>query len=182
MNQFKFSIIMAVSKNGVIGVNGKLPFSMSEDLKRFKRLTTGKTIVMGSATFRSIGSKPLPNRKNIVLTSKQYHSDNHNLVFCDLGFLEDENKLFENRDNLFKNDISDSNEIMIIGGSRVYHEFLPHVTKVYLTLVDCTVDNADTFFDHTLFFREEWAQISKEFVPKDSKNQFDSNFFVFEKC
>lgn len=168
---------MAVSRNGVIGNKGRLPFNQSEDLKRFRTLTTGKTIVMGSNTFRSLGSKPLPHRKNVVLTSQKLQSTTKNLVYCDFKLLEGN----QNHElmKLFKNDLSDSNEVMIIGGTQIYFLFLPFVTKVYLTIVDCEIEG-DTFFDQSVFFGQGWKIVKEQFVPKDTKNQYDSHFYDIE--
>lgn len=194
LNNFKFSLIMAVSKNGVIGSNGKLPFSQSEDLKRFKLLTMGKTIVMGSKTFQSIGSKPLPNRKNVVLTSKVTTNveSNNDLLFCNLDQIFtiepiDSTETIKSITKLFKNNLNNLNnlnnteEVMIIGGSKVYKDFLPLATKIYLTVVDCEIEG-DTFFGFDQFFTSDWKIVDKKFVPKDPKNQYDCNFYEIDKA
>lgn len=143
----KISIIAAVSKNNVIGKNGKIPWHIKEDLKRLKEITLGHHVLMGRKTFESIG-KPLPNRINLVLTSEKNYKAKGVVVFDNpqkaVRFAK------ENKEK----------ELMIIGGSKIYEYFLPKTDKIYLTKVLKTFDG-DTFFpkinykDWKITFREK---------------------------
>ncbi len=124
------SIIVAYSKNGVIGNTGTIPWRLSDDLKRFKTITSGHTIIMGRKTFESIGHA-LPKRRNIVVTrSKTYKADG----------IEVANSLQMALD-LAKGD----NEVFIIGGGEIYKEALPKVQKIYATIIDKTIEGDTTF-------------------------------------
>ncbi len=115
------NIIVATSKNNQIGINNKLPWHISEDLKYFKCTTSGKTILMGRKTFESIG-KPLPNRKNIVLTrDMNFKPDGVTVIHS----LEEALEICKNEENIF-----------IIGGGEIYSLFLPYADYLYITLVD----------------------------------------------
>ncbi|MFL0249597.1 dihydrofolate reductase [Clostridium neuense] len=126
------SIIAAINENYVIGKDNKLPWHISEDLKRFKKLTTGKTIIMGRKTFESLPSV-LPNRKHIVITNNiNYNYDNDNVEV-----------VHRINDVLKYKNCED--EVFIIGGGKVYAEFLPYCEKLYLTKVHSN-QGGDTFF------------------------------------
>lgn len=120
------NIIAAVSRNNVIGVNNTIPWKIKEDMQMFKKLTTNNTIIMGRKTFESIG-KPLPNRKNIVISSNKI---NDVITYPSLK---------EALDNC-KNE-----KVFLIGGSRIYEEGMNYVDKLYITLVNKSI-NGDTYF------------------------------------
>lgn len=123
------NLIVATDINGGIGKDNKLLWHIPKDLKRFKSLTTGKTVVMGRKTFESLPFKNgLPNRNNIVLTRGEYQ-DNGNVKY-----INDINKILEMKDDIF-----------IIGGAEIYKQFLPYCDKLYLTKVFAEFE-ADTFF------------------------------------
>lgn len=126
------SIIAALNENLVIGKDNKLPWHIPEDLKRFKKLTTGKTIIMGRKTFESLPGI-LPNRKHIIITGNMdYNYDNDNV------------EIVHNIDEILKyEDCKD--EVFIIGGGKIYEEFLPHCKKLYLTKVHLK-QSGDTYF------------------------------------
>ncbi len=127
-------IIAAIARNRGIGIGGKLPWHISEDLKRFKKLTTGHTVLMGRKTFVSIG-RPLPNRRNVVLSRTLIpHVETYSSVTAALDALADEERVF------------------VIGGGELYSHLLAKADRLYLTIVDRDVE-ADTFFpeyDHLL--------------------------------
>lgn len=126
------NMIVAVDSNGGIGKDNKLLWHIPGDLKRFKEITTGKTVVMGRKTFESLPFKNgLPNRKNIVLTRTPKEST--------------ENVTYINDINIVLNDNS-KEEIFIIGGAEIYKLFMPYCNKLYLTQVFTETD-ADTFFE-----------------------------------
>jgi dihydrofolate reductase len=123
----KLIIIAALNRKRVIGNNGKLPWHISEDLKRFKRLTVGHTVLMGRKTFESMG-KPLPDRRNVILSSKKIPGvETYSTIAEALAVLKEEEKIF------------------VIGGGRIFEQFLDRADELHLTLVDIDVDG-DTFF------------------------------------
>ena len=137
----KLAIIAAIGKNRVIGKDGKLPWHISDDMKRFKRLTTGHTVLMGRKTFESIG-RPLTNRRNVVLT--------HRLI----PGIETYASLDEALQAL-----ASEERVFVIGGATVYARLVDKVDELYLTMVNSEVEG-DAFFppyEHLLekVFREE---------------------------
>lgn len=158
------SIIVAKSLNNVIGINNQLPWHLSSDLKYFKKNTLYKTIVMGRNTFESIG-KPLPDRHNIVLTK------NPNFMASGCQIVSDPKMLI----NRFA---STDEELMIIGGAKVYNTFLPYAAKLYVTEVQCKLPG-DAFFPKIQ--TERWREIFREAHHKDDKNDHDFCFVMMEK-
>ena len=118
------SIIAAMSENGIIGSNNKLPWHLPEELKYFKKVTTGKPIIMGRRTFESMGNKPLPNRTNIILSRLPNLSAPGCIV---VNSIEEALKVARKTPEM--------NEVMVIGGAEVYQLFLPLASRLYLTLV-----------------------------------------------
>ena len=156
------SIIAAIAKNNVIGKKNALPWYLPEDLKRFKALTTGKTVLMGRKTFESILDKlgkPLPNRKNIVVTRKQgipYPAGV--LVYSDLS-------------EALKN--HESEELFVIGGGEVYRQTLDKAEVLYITHVDQEIDG-DVFFP--AIDRRQWKKIQDEPHPGFSFARYARQF------
>ena len=140
-------LICAISKNNVIGNENKLPWNIPEDLKRFKELTSNNWIVMGRKTFDSIG-RPLPNRKNIVL------SKNKNLKIDSVEVFNSPKEVIES----YKND-SDQKDLFIIGGTYVYELFLEYSEYLFITHVDKEY-SGDAFFPKIDW--NEWKLISEE--------------------
>lgn len=140
----KISIIVAMSKNNVIGANNALPWHISEDLKRFKSLTMGKPIIMGRKTFDSIG-RPLPGRKNIVITRNTDLKINGVDVVSSV-------------DNAFSL-IKDEEQVFVIGGEEIYRIFLDHATHLYVTEIDSVLEG-DAYFPQ--FSANYWREISRE--------------------
>lgn len=160
----KISIIVAVAENYAIGLNNDLLCHLSDDLKRFKKLTTGNVIVMGKKTYESLPVKPLPNRLNIVIT------DNPTDCFdnCITAFsIED---AVEKMDN--------EKENFIIGGGSIYKQFLPIADHLYLTRIHKTFE-ADTFFPE--INEDDWETICKEDVKADEKNEFDYTYLILKR-
>jgi dihydrofolate reductase len=146
-------IVVATSNNGVIGKDNKLLWRQSEDLKRFKELTTGNKVVMGRKTYESIG-KPLPGRDNYVITRSLNEIDGCKVF-----------KSFEEVDKL-------EGDIFIIGGGEIYEKFITLADEIYLTIIDCDVDG-DTFFN---LDSNGWIEISSESFKKDDKNEYNYTF------
>ena len=141
------SVVVAASTNNVIGADGGLPWRLPEDLKRFKEITMGKPIVMGRATWESIG-RPLPGRRNIVITRQaDYEADGCDVV----ASIEAALQL-----------VADADEVMIIGGGKIYEQTLPMADRIYLTRVHATVEG-DTFFPE--LDDGEWREVGRESYP-----------------
>lgn len=148
------SIIAALNKNNVIGINNQLPWRISEDLKRVKKLTTDKPIIMGRKTFESIG-KPLPNRHNIIVSRDK----NLSLEGCDIAnSLEQAFEL-----------ANYAPEIMVFGGAKIYEQALPFVTRMYLTLIDNDIQG-DTYFPE--WDPKDWRVVSKSEHKTDDNLHF----------
>lgn len=129
----KISIIVVIGKNREIGCNNQLLWNLPEDMKRFKNITTGHTVIMGSKTFESIGGA-LPERNNIVIAfGKDYNAPGCTVVTSIDEAVETAKKQEKN------------GETFIIGGGSIYKQFLPLTDKLYLTIVD-DAPEADTFF------------------------------------
>ena len=157
------SIIVAASENGAIGVEGELPWRLSDDLKRFKAVTMGKPIVMGRKTWKSIG-RTLPGRQNIVITRQA----GYEAAGCDVVASPDEAIAVSGA----------ADEVMVIGGSQVYDLFLPVAERVYLTRVHAHVDG-DAFF--VALDDSEWRLVSDERHAADERNEFDFSFRLYER-
>jgi dihydrofolate reductase len=125
------SIIVAIAENNAIGKDNKLLCHISEDLKRFKKLTTGHTVIMGKNTYESLPRRPLPNRRNIVISDKP----DDNFEGCEMAYSINE--------AIEKSSSGDEN--FIIGGASIYRQFLPHANRLYITRINKQFD-ADTFF------------------------------------
>jgi dihydrofolate reductase len=160
----KISIIVAIAKNSAIGKDNQLLWHIPADLKRFKRITSGHQVIMGKLTYESLPFRPLPNRKNIVI------SDNPRDAFegcTTVHSIEDAIELCNEHEESF-----------IIGGGSVYRQFLPLCNKLYLTLVHKDFE-ADTFFPHLDL--SQWHQIEREDHGPDDTNDFSYSFLIFEK-
>jgi len=154
------NIIVATSKNRVIGNNNSLIWSLPADLKRFKQITTGNTVVMGRKTYESIG-KPLPNRRNIIITrDTNYLVDNCEIV----NSLEEALMLC-------------NNDCFIIGGGEIYKQSIDIADKIYLTLVQEDFEG-DTYFPE---IGKEWTKVSREDFEPDEKNAHKYSFINYEK-
>lgn len=125
----KIALIVAISKNYVIGNNGTIPWKIKGEQVRFRELTQGKTIIMGRRSFEEIGS-PLPNRKTILISSTFNYHDKHCTTVDSLA------KALE---------ITKGDEVFIAGGAKLYEEALPLVDTMYITVIDKVIDG-DTFF------------------------------------
>ena len=140
------SLIVAKSKHNVIGDKGRIPWHIPNDLKRFKELTTGKTVIMGRKTFESLPEeyKPLPNRVNIVLSTDKTYQTNCCIVTDDLK-------------KALRKAGSDK-EVFIIGGEQVYKEGLRYADKIYVTEVDGEF-KGDTYFP---ILNKNWKEVKRE--------------------
>ncbi|MBN2596728.1 dihydrofolate reductase [Labilibaculum sp.] len=155
------SIIVAVSRNQVIGKDNQLIWKLSADLKRFKALTTGHTIIMGRKTFESIG-KPLPNRTSVIITRQGDYVAEGCIVVNSLE------KALER--------FSDQEEVFIIGGGTIYKEALVKANKIYYTKVHKDFEG-DTFFP--VLDLKEWKSVSREDCLPDEKNEVPYSFIDY---
>lgn len=145
----KISIIAAVSKNGVIGKKGELPWYIPEDLRHFKELTTGHPIIMGRKTFESIG-KPLPNRANIIITRDAGYEAEGCLVVHSLEEALEKAGEAEKNPPLLKLRKGKS-EVFVIGGGEIYNEAIKVADKLYLTLIEDNFEGDVFFPDYSAF-------------------------------
>lgn len=159
---YKLALIAAIAKNNAIGHENRLIYWLPNDLKRFKELTTGHTIIMGSNTFRSLPKGALPNRRNIVLSRKE-----KSFPGC-----ETFSSLEEALANCTNEDI-----VYIIGGETLYKAALPIADILCLTEVDDTPAQADAFFPQ--FARNEWEIIEQEEHNTDEKHNFSYCFTTY---
>lgn len=138
----RFSIVVAMDRNGAIGRNGALPWHCPADFAHFKRLTMGGIVVMGRKTYESIG-KPLEGRENWVLTSGKIEG-----VRC-----------FSSVDEVVQ--AAQGRSVWIIGGAAVYSAFLPMVEEMWITRIDRMVTDADTYFPDFDGFKKVWEQMGE---------------------
>ena len=158
------SIIVAIAENRAIGFENKLLYWLPNDLKRFKSLTTGHTIIMGRKTFESLPKGALPNRRNIVLSRQ------------DIEFAGAER--FPSLEAALEACRADE-EVFIIGGASVYHEALPLADKLCITHIEDTPAEADAFFpeiDPTV-----WQVVSSETHAKDEKHHQSYRFVDYQR-
>ena len=156
------SIIAAVAKNRAIGFENKLIYWLPNDLKRFKALTTGHTIIMGRNTFESLPKGALPNRRNVVLSTTIKE-----LPGCEV---------FPTLDAALQSCQPDE-DIYIIGGARVYEQAISKADRLCLTEVDDTPAQADAFFpDYS-----DWQAVNKEAHPKDERHEYEYAFVDYER-
>ena len=159
------SIIVAVADNLAIGKDNNLLWHISEDLKYFKRITGGHTVIMGRKTWESIG-RPLPNRRNIVIS--------RSLKVDSLAGAEVFGSLESALATLPANE-----EHFIIGGGEIYREALPLAEKLYITFVHITVNDADTFFPEVE--EREWREVGRESFERGEKFERPFEFVVLER-
>jgi dihydrofolate reductase len=159
----KISLIVAAATNNVIGRDGGLPWHLSEDLKRFKRLTTGKPIIMGRLTHESIGM-PLPDRRNIVISSRE----GLKIEGCEVVATPDAALAL----------VAGAEEVMIIGGGKVYEQVLPTADRIYMTRVDAIPDG-DTFFPE--INNEEWQVVEQEDISAGKSGELGYSFITLDR-
>ena len=157
------SIIVAIANNNVIGKDNKLIWHLPEDLKRFKKLTMNKNIIMGRKTFESLG-RVLPNRKHIILCNDM------NLI------INDENVLVLDDISKLDNYINSKDENFVIGGATIYKLLMPYVSKLYVTHID---EN----FDGDVYFPEIdlniWEKISEEDGITNKENPYSYKYVTY---
>ena len=159
------SIIVAIAENYAFGKKGDLLCHLPADLKHFKEITSGSTVLMGERTFFSLPKHPLPNRRNIVLTDVA-------------------GKTFDGAEAVYSLDelvakISPEEEAFVIGGGMVYRQMMPRADKLYITHIHHSWEDADTFFPEIK--ETEWQLISAERHEADEKNPYAYTFAEYLK-
>ncbi|HLQ71427.1 MAG TPA: dihydrofolate reductase [Bacillota bacterium] len=160
------SLLVAMDNNRVIGLNNDLPWHLPNDLKFFKQKTTNQTIIMGRKTYESIG-KPLPNRKNIVLTNKEAHDFPGEIdIIRNIEMIMELSKQQPDK------------ELFVIGGANVIKQVLPFADRMYITWID-DIFEGDTFFP--AFSNADWKLVKKEKGEKNERNPYDYYFLQYDR-
>ena len=158
------SIIVAVASDGAIGRANDLLWHLPADLKRFKELTTGHTILMGRKTFESLPHGPLPNRRNIIISrslpaqpgAEVYPTIQQAMEAC-----------------------ASDEEVFIIGGGEIYRQLLPNTERIYLTRVQASFPDAEVFFPE--LDPTEWVEEAREVYPRDERNEYDTELLLLRR-
>ena len=161
----EIAIIVIVDENYGIGKDGDLLCYLPNDLKHFKKLTTGHTIIMGRKTYESLPKGALPNRKNIVISSDNKENYPGSIV---LRSVDEAILLSEDKEKVF-----------IIGGGKIYKSTIHLANKLYLTRIHHTFEEADTFFPEVDF--NNWELIEEEKHKADEKHLYDYSFLCYQK-
>lgn len=160
------SIIVAIAENGAIGYKGDLVYHLSADMKRFKALTTGNTVLMGRKTFESLPKGALPNRRNIVLTRQP-------------GVSFPDTEVFPSINDALAH-CAPNERVYVIGGAQIYAQALDLADELEITLVHDTPREADTFFpDYNADGR--WKLISREDHDPDDRNPHPYSFLTYRR-
>ena len=157
------SIIVAAAENRVIGRDNGLVWRMSSDLKHFKALTTGHSIIMGRRTFESVG-RALPNRRNIVITR------NANYVAEGCEVVHSVEKALELT--------REEEEVFVTGGGTIYEYLWKQADRLYLTIVHTSAEGDTVIPEVSL---EDWEEVSRERFPADEKNEYAYSFVNYER-
>jgi dihydrofolate reductase len=160
--QMTVSIIVAIAKNRAIGKDNKLLWYLPNDLKHFKDVTSGHTVIMGRKTFDSVG-KPLPRRRNIVVTRQDISIEGCEVVKS----IEAALALCAHED-----------EVFIVGGAEIYRQAIPLTNRIYLTIIDQEFDG-DTFFPE--LEAGDWQETQRENLEPDDKNKYSYSFITLER-
>lgn len=158
------SIIVAIASDGAIGRANDLLWHLPADLKRFKELTTGHTILMGRKTFESLPRGPLPNRRNIIISrtlptppdAEVYPTIQQALEAC-----------------------ASDEEVFIIGGGEIYRQLLPDTERIYLTRVQASFPDAEVFFPELDL--TEWIEEARKVYPRDERNEYDTELLLLHR-
>jgi dihydrofolate reductase len=163
----RISIIVPVAENGVIGRGGQLPWRLSADLQRFKRLTMGHTIIMGRRSWESIG-RPLPGRRTVVVTRKP----DYRVRFAGVAVVSSLDHAMQVAEK------AGDSEAFIIGGAELYRDALPRAYRLYFTRVRANVEG-DTRFPDVDW--SEWRMTESELLHADEKNDYPTTFEIHER-
>ncbi len=167
----RLALVVAMANNNAIGKDGTLPWRLSDDLKWFKKVTTGKPIIMGRKTFDSLG-KALPNRDNIVITRNRSFTAPDVTVASDLEDAIAIAEAFAVARNV--------QEICIIGGGEIYAQSLAIANHLYITAVDIEIKDADAYFPK--INTSDWDVEKLADITRDSKNDHDADILIYKRC
>jgi dihydrofolate reductase len=156
------TIVVAISENHAIGKDNKLLWYLPKDLKHFKEITTGHTVIMGRKTYDSVG-KPLPNRRNIIITRQAITIEGCEVVNSIEAAIE-----------LCK----DEQEVFIVGGAEIYKQAMHLTDRIYLTIVHKNFEG-DSFFPE--ISSQEWKEVFREDHEPDEKNLLPYSFITYER-
>ena len=156
------SLIVAMTKNHVIGQENTMPWHLPADLAWFRQNTLGKPVIMGRKTFESIG-RPLPKRTNIVLSRQPFIH---------------EGVLWKDSIESAVDFAGDSKELMIIGGGQLFKQALPLANRLYLTEIQTELAG-DTFFPQIAY--DEWKIEFEQWRPADEQNPYDCRFLILQR-
>lgn len=159
----KLSLIVAMATNRTIGINNQMPWHLSADLKKFKKITMGQPIIMGRKTFESIG-RPLPGRQNIIISRDLQYQQQGCLVFNDL-------------DSALQS-CTGSDEVFVIGGATLYAATLARAERLYITEIQQVFDG-DTWFPEIK--QEQWREVAREDINDDNSVDFNYSFIIYER-
>lgn len=170
------SIISAIGNNNEIGKANTLLWDLPADMKHFRETTSGHPVVMGQRTFESLGvatdgtaGRPLPKRRNIILTlDKKFKREGIEIVYS----LDELNKLL-------KNTTEKDEEIFIIGGGQIYKLFIDTADRLYITHVEVSFPDADTYFPNIDITK--WRKVKSTSYPKDEFNKYGLEFVIYER-
>ncbi len=168
MTAHRFSLLVAMAKNRVIGINNQLPWYLPDDLKHFKSLTMGHAIVMGRKTYESIG-RPLPGRMNVIVTRQQHCKIPGALV---VSSIESALRVCE------EHDATDSGESFIIGGEELYRQTLALSQRIYVTEIQ-SVFEGDAFFPE--IDRTEWIEIERQKRKGKNAEDLEYHFVILDR-
>ncbi|SMD37799.1 dihydrofolate reductase [Reichenbachiella faecimaris] len=164
----KISLIAAMSKNRVIGINNGLPWHLPDDMKYFMETTRGHVVIMGRKNFDSLPPKfkPLPNRTNVILTRQKDFEAVDCAVFneMDLAYSYAKNQK--------------EKELFVIGGGQIYQMAMEQADMIYLTEIDAHIDDGEVFFPE---MGNEWQETSREHHPADDRHKYAFDFVKYEK-
>ena len=160
----KISLIVAMASNRVIGINNQMPWHLSADLKKFKKITMGSPILMGRKTYESIG-RPLPGRTNVIISRNPDYRQAGCLVFTDI-------------DRAIVHCCQNHDEIFFIGGSDLYQTMLPRAKTIYLTAIKKEFAG-DSFFPE--IDSAEWTEVEREDIDDDPDVPFSYSFLKLER-
>jgi len=159
----KLSLIVAMAENRIIGINKKMPWHLSADLKKFKKITMGHPIIMGRKTFESIG-RPLPGRKNIIISRNADYQQEGCEVFNNLD------KAIQSCDT--------EEEVFVIGGATLYESILDKSDRLYITEIKKSFEG-DTWFPE--INQQEWSEYEREDISDDSSVDFSYSFVSYKR-
>lgn len=171
-----FSLISAIGENNEIGRKNDLLWNLPRDMKHFRNTTAGRPVIMGQKTFESLGKtvegkqigKPLPNRRNIVITrDPDFKATGIEIVYSIDDLIE-----------LCENTSSKDEEFFVIGGGEIYRQMIDKANKLYITRVHASFPDAEIFFPT---IDSSWQEKSRVDFPADSENQYACSFIVYEK-